>query len=79
MSPSGVKYRYVTRLSFALESDKCTYNIVEYEDVILGLQKLRALGVTTCIVKTDSKIITGENEKDCSTKEQVLMQYLSTV
>jgi hypothetical protein len=38
-----------------LESDRCTNNVAEYEAVILGLRKLRALGVTTCIIKTDSK------------------------
>jgi hypothetical protein len=36
-SPAGVKYRYVARLSFALESNKCTNNMAEYEAVILGL------------------------------------------
>jgi hypothetical protein len=56
-SPVGLKYRYTARLSFALESDKCTNNIAEYEAVILGLRKLRALGVTTCIIKTDSKVV----------------------
>jgi hypothetical protein len=40
-SPTGLKYRYVTRLYFALESDKCTNNIAEYEAVIIGLRKLR--------------------------------------
>jgi hypothetical protein len=54
-STTGIKYRYATRLSFALESDRCTNNIAEYEAVSLGLRKLRALGVTTCIVRTDSK------------------------
>jgi hypothetical protein len=39
-SPVGLKYRYVARLSFALESDKCTNNIPEFEAVILGLRKL---------------------------------------
>jgi hypothetical protein len=39
-SPTSVKYRYVARLSFALESDRCTNNIEEYEVVILGLRKL---------------------------------------
>jgi hypothetical protein len=57
MSPTSVKHRYVARLSFALESNRCTNNIAEYEAVILGLRKLRALGVTTCIVKTDSKVV----------------------
>jgi ribonuclease HI len=39
-SPACVKYRYVARLSFALESDRCTNNIAEYEAIILGLRKL---------------------------------------
>jgi hypothetical protein len=62
-SPTGVKHRYVARLSFALESDRCTNNIAEYKAVILGPRKLRALGVSTCIVKTDSKVIAGQVEK----------------
>jgi hypothetical protein len=45
MSPKGPKLRYVARLEFLT-----TNNIVEYEAVLLGLQKLRALGVRRCIV-----------------------------
>jgi ribonuclease HI len=78
-SPIGVKYRYATRLSFALESDRCTNNIAEYEAVILGLHKLRALGVTTCIIRTDSKVVTGQVEKEYSAKDPALMQYLTAV
>jgi ribonuclease HI len=76
---AGLKYRYVAHLSFALESDKCTNNIVEYEAVILGLRKVWALGVTTCIIKTDSKVVADQIEKDYSTKELVLMQYLAAI
>ena len=72
-SPAGVKYRYVARLSFSLELDKCTNNIAKYEAVILGLRKLQALGVTTCIIKTDSKLVASQIEKDYSAKESVLM------
>jgi ribonuclease HI len=75
-SPTGVKHRYAARLSFALESDRCTNNIAEYEAVILGLRKLRALSVTTCIVKTDSKVVVGQVEKEYSAKDLALMQYL---
>jgi ribonuclease HI len=78
-SPTSIKHRYAARLSFALESDRCTNNIAEYEAVILGLRKLRALGVTTCIVKTDSKVIAGQVEKEYSTKDPALMQYLTAV
>jgi ribonuclease HI len=78
-SPTGVKYRYAARLSFALESDRCTNNIAEYEAVILGLRKLRALGVTTCIVRTDSKVVVGQVEKEYSAKDPALMQYLTAI
>jgi ribonuclease HI len=78
-SPVVVKYRYVARLSFALEFDRCTNNIAEYEAIILGLRKLRALGVTTCIIRTDSKVVVGQVEKEYSAKEPVLMQYLTAV
>jgi ribonuclease HI len=78
-SPTGVKYRHAARLSFALESDRCTNNIAEYEAVILGLRKLRALGVTTCIIRTDSKVVAGQVEKEYSAKDPALMQYLIVV
>jgi ribonuclease HI len=56
-----------------LESDRCTNNIAEYEAVILGLRKLRALGVTTCIIRTDSKVVAGQVEKDYAAKDPALM------
>jgi ribonuclease HI len=70
-SSAGVKHRYA--VSFALESDRCTNNIAEYEAVILGLRKLRALGVTTCIIRTDSKVVIGQIEKDYAAKDPALM------
>jgi ribonuclease HI len=78
-SPTGVKHRYTARLSFALESDRCTNNIAEYEAVILGLRKLKALEVATCIIKIDSKVIVGQIEKDYLAKDPALLQYLSAV
>jgi ribonuclease HI len=78
-SPTGIKHRYAARLSFALESDRCTNNVAEYEAVILGLRKLRALGVTTCIIKTDYKVVAGQVEKEYSAKDPALMQYLTAI
>jgi ribonuclease HI len=78
-SLTGVKHRYAARLSFALESDKCTNNVAEYKAVILGLRKLRALGVTTCIIRTESKVVVGQVEKDYTAKDPTLMQYLTVV
>jgi hypothetical protein len=78
-SPTGVKHRYAARLSFALESDRCTNNVAEYEAVILGLRKLRALGVTGCIIKTDSKVVAGQVEKDYAAKDPALIQHCFNV
>jgi ribonuclease HI len=78
-SPSGVKYRYAAHLRFALEYDRCTNNIAEYEAVILGLCKLRVLGVTTCIIRTYSKVVAGQVGKEYSAKDPALMQYLTAV
>jgi ribonuclease HI len=78
-SLTGVKHKYATRLSFALESDRCTNNVAEYEAVILGLRKLRALGVTTCIIKTNSKVVVGQVEKEYSAKDPALMQYFTAI
>jgi ribonuclease HI len=72
-SPVGVKYRYAACLGFALESDRCTNNIAEYEAIILGPHKLWALGVTTCIIRTNSKVVASKIEKEYSAKEPVLM------
>jgi hypothetical protein len=35
--------------------------------------------VTTCIIKTDSKVVAGQIEKEYSAKEPILMQYLIAV
>jgi hypothetical protein len=62
-----------------LESDRCTNNVAEYEAIILGLCKLQALGVTTCIIKIDSKVVADQVEKDYAAKDPALMQYLTAV
>jgi hypothetical protein len=46
---------------------------------ILGLRKLRALGVTICIIRTDSKVVVGQVEKDYAAKDPALMQYLAAI
>jgi ribonuclease HI len=39
--------------------------LAEYETVLLGLRKLRAMGVQNCILKTHSKVITSQIKKEC--------------
>jgi ribonuclease HI len=61
--PKGPKLRYTARLQFLT-----TNNIAEYEAVLLGLRKLRTLGVRKCIVKSDSQVVVGHVEKEFTAK-----------
>jgi hypothetical protein len=49
---SKVRTCYAAKLEFS-----CTNNIAEYEALLLGLQKLRAMGIRRAILKTDSQVI----------------------
>jgi hypothetical protein len=63
-------------MQFNNESDKCTNNIAEYEAILLGLRKLRAIGVHKCILHTDSKVVAGQIEKECIAIKPTLEKYL---
>jgi hypothetical protein len=71
-SPSGIKLRYAAWLQFNNEADKCTNNITEYEAILLGLQKLRAISEQRCILRTDSKVVGGQIKKECIIREPTL-------
>jgi hypothetical protein len=47
--PSGIKMKYAARLEF-----QRTNNIAEYEAVLLGLRKAKAMGIQRLVIKTDS-------------------------
>jgi ribonuclease HI len=66
-------------LHFNSEADKCTNNIAEYEAILLGLRKLRVIGVQRCILHTDSKVVVRQIEKECIAKEPTLKKYLALV
>jgi ribonuclease HI len=67
------------RLQFSKETYKCTNNIAEYEAILLGLQKLRAIGVQRCILCINSKVVVGQIEKECIAMEPTLEKYLALV
>jgi ribonuclease HI len=56
---SGLRSKYAARLEF-----RATNNIAEYEGLILGLSKAKALGVRTLLIKTDSQVMVGQVEKE---------------
>jgi ribonuclease HI len=74
ISPSKIKTCYATRLEF-----KCTNNIAEYEAVLLGLQKLKAMGIIREVLKSDSQVITGRFDKSSKAWDPKLEKYLDTV
>jgi hypothetical protein len=52
VAPSKVRTCYAAKLDFS-----CTNNTAEYEALLLGLRKLRAMGIRRDILKTDSQVI----------------------
>jgi ribonuclease HI len=59
------------------EADKCTNNIVEYKAILLGLRKLRGIGVQWCTLRADSKVVARQIEKECIAREPTLERYIA--
>jgi ribonuclease HI len=73
VAPSKVRTCYTVKLDFS-----CTNNIVEYEALLLGLQKLKAMGIRT-ILKTDSQVISSHVDKSSKARDPKLEKYLDAV
>ena len=74
ISPSGLHTKYAARLEF-----KATNNIAEYNGLILGLNKAKALGAKTVLAKTDSQVMAGQVKKEYVAREPELAKYLAIV
>jgi ribonuclease HI len=74
ISPSKMKTSYAAKLEF-----QCTNNIVEYEAVLLGLRKLKAMGIRRAILTSDSEGITGHADKISRARDPKLEKYIDTV
>jgi hypothetical protein len=67
VAPSKVRTCYAARRDFS-----CTNNIVEYEALLLGLQKLKAMGIRRTVLKTDSQVISGHVDKSSKARDPKL-------
>jgi ribonuclease HI len=74
VAPSKVRTCYASKLDF-----NCTNNIVEYEALLLGLWKLKAMGIRRAILKTDSQVISDHVDKSSKARDPKLEKYLDTV
>jgi ribonuclease HI len=57
----------------------CTNNIAKYEALLLGLRKLKAMGIRRAILKSDSHVISGHDDKSSKARDPKLEKYLDTV
>jgi ribonuclease HI len=71
---SKVRTCYAIKLDFS-----CTNNIAEYKALLLGLRKLKAMGIRRAVLKTDSQVISGHVDKSCRARDPKLEKYLDTV
>jgi ribonuclease HI len=74
VAPLKVRTCYTAKLDFS-----CTNNIAEYEALLLGLRKLRAMGIRRAILKTDSQVISGHVDKSSKARDPKLEKYLDIV
>jgi ribonuclease HI len=74
VAPSKVRTCYAARLDFSY-----TNNIAEYEALLLGLRKLKAMGIRRAILKTDSQVISNHVDKSSKARDPKLEKYLDTV
>jgi ribonuclease HI len=74
VAPSKVRTCYAIKLDFS-----CTNNIAEYEALLLGLQKLKAMGIRRTILKTDLQVISGHVDKSSKARDPKLEKYLDAV
>jgi ribonuclease HI len=65
---------YAARLEF-----NCTNNIAEYEALLLGLRKLKAMGIRRATLKSDSQVITSHIDKRSKARDPKLEKYLDIV
>ena len=59
IAPLGLQSKYAARLEI-----KATNNIAEYEGLILGLNKGKALGAKMILPKIDSQVVVGPVQKE---------------
>jgi ribonuclease HI len=71
---SKVRTCYAVKLDFS-----CTNNIAEYEALLLGLRKLKAIGIRRSVLKIDSQVISGHIDKSSNARDPKLEKYLDVV
>jgi hypothetical protein len=53
--------------------------LAEYEALLLGLRKLKTMGIRRAILKTDSQVISGHVDKSSKARDSEVEKYLDAV
>jgi hypothetical protein len=77
ISPSRIKLCNTAKLQFTNEADKCTNNITEYEAILLGLCKFRVIGVQTCVLRIELKVVSSPDREGMYSKRDNTGEILS--
>ena len=56
-----------------------TNNVAEYEAILLGLQKLKALSVQRVVLLSDSQVVSDHISGNASAKQETLQKYLQEI
>jgi ribonuclease HI len=74
VAPSKVRTCYAINLDFSY-----TNIIAEYEALLSGLRKLKAMEIRRAILKTDSQVISGHVDQSVKARDPKLEKYLDAV
>jgi ribonuclease HI len=74
-APSSTQLKYAARLDF----EGCTNNVAEYEGMLLGLCKARALRSRRLSIRSDSELIMNHIGKTYRALKPELAKYLAVV
>ena len=72
VAPDGHTVSHTARLDF-----RTTNNASEYEALLLGLRKAKAMGVRRLLIKSDSKLVAGHLDKSFSARDPEMASYLA--
>ena len=71
ISPEGNTLKYGVQLQFLMTNHKAVY-----EAILIGLRVVKALGAKIVLLKSDSKLVIGQINREFKAKEKRMQRYL---
>ena len=71
ITPEGNTLKYGVQLQFLM-----TNNEAVYKAILIGLRVMKALGAKIVLLKSDSKLVIGQINREFKAKEKRMQRYL---